>query len=99
MTVAVSVASGVAQLASAFPVLLDYRVPLAVAMVLVMMVINLRGVRESGSILAIPSYFFLAITLLTVGSGFLRYLTGDLGIVEDPRIWRHRLTLNPSRYS
>lgn len=53
-------------------------------MVLMMMVINLRGVRESGAILAIPSYFFLGIILLTVGSGALRYLMGDLGIVENP---------------
>lgn len=84
LTVAVSVASGVAQMASAFPFLFSYRVPLAVAMVLVMMVINLRGVRESGAILAIPSYFFLAIIVLTVGSGVLRYLMGDLSAVENP---------------
>ncbi|MBZ0169214.1 permease [Candidatus Methylomirabilis lanthanidiphila] len=84
LTVAVSVASGVAQMSSAFPFLFNHRVLLAVAMVLMMMVINLRGVRESGAILAIPSYFFLGIILLTVGSGALRYLMGDLGIVENP---------------
>lgn len=77
-------ASGVAQMSSAFPFLFNHRVLLAVAMVLMMMVINLRGVRESGAILAIPSYFFLGIILLTVGSGALRYLMGDLGIVENP---------------
>jgi amino acid transporter len=58
LTVAVSISSGVAQLVSAAPSLFPYRVSLAVAMVLFIMVINLRGVRESGLTFAIPSYFF-----------------------------------------
>src|SRR5262245_61385579 len=59
LTVAVSVSSGVAQITSAFPFLFDYRVWLAVAMVLFIMIINLRGVKESGITFAIPTYFFL----------------------------------------
>jgi len=84
LTVAVSVASGVAQLTSAYPSLSPYRVLLSVGLVLLMMLVNLRGVRESGAILAIPSYFFLAMMLLTVGSGFMQYVTGSLGTVEHP---------------
>ncbi|MBI2882671.1 MAG: APC family permease [Candidatus Methylomirabilis oxyfera] len=84
LTVAVSVASGVAQLASAYPSLFPYRVPLAIGMVLVMMVVNLRGVKESGAILAIPSYFFLAMMFLTVGSGLSQYLMGSLHAVVNP---------------
>lgn len=84
LTVSVSAASGMAQLTSAYPLLFPYRVPLAVGMVLLMMVVNLRGVKESGSILAIPSYFFLAMMFLMVGSGFLQYWTGGLGTVENP---------------
>ncbi len=84
LTVSVSVASGMAQLTSAYPSLFPYRVPVAVGMVLLMMVVNLRGVRESGAILAIPSYFFLAIMFLTVGSGLTQYLMGGLGVVENP---------------
>src|SRR5512136_76206 len=53
LTVSVSIASGVAQLVSALPSLYDYRVPIALAMVFLIMLINLRGVKESGAIFAI----------------------------------------------
>ncbi len=84
LTVSVSVSSGVAQLASAFPTLAPYRVAIAVLMVLFIMLINLRGVKESGVTFAIPTYFFVIMLLLTVGVGFARYLAGSLGVVADP---------------
>jgi amino acid transporter len=84
LTVAVSVSSGVAQVTSAFPSLLAIRVPLAVTLVLVMMIINLRGVREAGNFFAIPTYFFLITMFATVGVGLARYLTGSLGTVTQP---------------
>src|SRR5512140_1395713 len=59
LTVAVSVSSGIAQIISAYPSLFPYRVYLAVGAVLLIMVVNLRGVKESGSTFAIPTYFFL----------------------------------------
>jgi len=84
LTVAVSVSSGVAQIASAYPGLFPYRAALAVGMVLVIMLVNLRGVRESGRAFAIPTYFFLAMMLLTLGTGLVRYLLGSLVAVVDP---------------
>src|SRR5512134_1553919 len=57
LTVAVSVSSGVAQVASAYPFVFEHRVALAVTLVLLVMFINLRGVKESGVIFAIPTYF------------------------------------------
>lgn len=84
LTVSVSISSGVAQLTSAYPSLFVYRVPIAVALVLFIMVINLRGVKESGTTFAIPTYFFLVMMFLTVGVGFFRYLTGALGPVVNP---------------
>ncbi len=81
---AVAVSSGVAQIASAFPVLLPYRVPLAVGLIAVILLANLRGVRESGRAFAIPVYFFLVTTVLAVAVGFFRYLTGTLGVVVNP---------------
>ena len=57
---------------------------LAVALALFVMLINLRGVRESGSIFAIPTYFFVVMMFITVGVGMFRYLTGTLGGVADP---------------
>jgi amino acid transporter len=84
LTVSVSVSAGLAQVVSAFPALNDYRVLLAVAMVMLIMLINLRGVKESGFIFAIPTYFFLVMLALTVITGFVQYLSGNLGIVVDP---------------
>lgn len=81
LTVSVSISSGIAQLISGFPTLLPYRVVIAVFVVGIMMVVNLRGVKESGTAFAIPTYFFLGVTLLTIGIGFYRYFTGSLGQV------------------
>jgi amino acid transporter len=81
---AVAVSSGAAQIVSAFPALLPYRVPLAIGLVLFIMLANLRGVRESGKFFAIPTYFFLVTTFLMVGVGFFRYFTGSLGALVDP---------------
>ncbi|MEX0789035.1 MAG: APC family permease [Anaerolineales bacterium] len=81
LTVAVSISNGVAQLASAVPMIFPYRTALAVALIGAMMLINLRGVRESGRALAIPTYFFLAMAGLTVGAGLFQALRGTLGSV------------------
>lgn len=84
LTVAVSVSSGVAQISSAFPGLYPYRVHMGVAAVMLIMLINLRGVKESGVTFAIPTYFFIVMMFITVGFGFFRYFTGTLGMVVNP---------------
>ena len=84
LTVSVSVSSGVAQIVSAYPELFDYRVPIGVAFVIFIMVINLRGVKEAGAAFAIPSYFFIVIMFLMIGTGLFRLFTGTLGSVVDP---------------
>ena len=84
LTVAVSISSGVAQIASAFPALYPYRVPIAVSMVFFIMIINLRGVKESGTFFAIPTYFFVLTMVTTVILGFIGYFTGSLGMVTNP---------------
>lgn len=84
LTVAVSVASGVAQIASAFPALLPHRVEMSVALILFIMVMNLRGVKESGRAFAAPTYFFILMMYMTVGIGVFKFLTGSLGQVVDP---------------
>jgi amino acid transporter len=86
LTVAVSVSSGVAQITSAFPSFFPYRVVIAVSLVMLIMLINLRGVKESGAVFAIPTYFFVIMMFVTVAIGILRYLTGTLGIVVDPPV-------------
>lgn len=84
LTVAVSISSGVAQITSAYPHLYDFRVELALVMVGLIMLINLRGVKESGITFAIPTYFFLVTIFSMVIIGFFRYLTGTLGGVVGP---------------
>lgn len=84
LTVSVSIAAGVAQLASAFPDLYPYRVPLAVGFIFFIMLVNLRGVKESGSAFAIPTYFFVIMMLVTIATGLWRLVSGTLGVVIDP---------------
>ena len=84
LTVAVSISSGVAQIVSAFPTLYPQRVIIAVGLIAIIMIINLRGVKESGVTFAIPTYFFLVMIFLTVIIGFIRFFSGSLGAVVNP---------------
>jgi amino acid transporter len=83
LTVAVSISSGVAQITSAFPALLPYKVGIAVAVIFLMTILNLRGVKESGQIFAIPTYFFLGMILITLVVAAIKFVTGGLGVVTD----------------
>ncbi len=79
LTVSVSVSAGVRAITSAFPGTYDYRVLMAITAVFLLTWINLRGVRESGTIFALPTYAFVGGVLLVVGIGLVR-LTGLLGV-------------------
>lgn len=76
LTVAVSIASGVDNIISAFPVLAGLRVALCLALVALLAVMNLRGIRESGRAFAVPTYCFIAGVLVMVGWGLLRTVAG-----------------------
>jgi amino acid transporter len=89
LTVAVSISSGVEQVASAIPALLPVKVEVAVFFVVIMMIINLRGVKESGRIFAVPTYFFVGMMVLTLGIGLIRDVTGTLGTVTDVKTVEH----------
>ncbi len=84
LTVSVSVSAGVAQIVSAYPNLFPYRVLIAVIAVFLIMLINLRGVKESGAAFAIPTYFFVVMMIFTVGFGIFRYFTSSLGMLINP---------------
>jgi len=77
LTVAVSVSSGVQALYSLFPPLLPLAVPIIVVSILLVMTVNLRGIRESGTIFAAPTYIFLGSALFMIGLGVLRTLLGQ----------------------
>jgi amino acid transporter len=72
MTVAVSTASAVEQITSAVPQLFDVRIAIGVTAILLIMAGNLRGLRESGNIFAVPTYLFVGSALLMIGIGTFR---------------------------
>ncbi len=79
---AVSLTAGVAALASAFPLLWPYRVVLALGLLLVITLVNLRGLRESGTFMAVPVYLFLATYLSMLAYGLVRlFIEGPTPIV------------------
>lgn len=84
LTVSVSISSGVAQIVSAVPALIDFRVELALVLTAFITIVNLRGVRESGGAFAVPAYVFLAAILLMIGTGVVRAAAGSLGTVPNP---------------
>ena len=73
LTVAVSVSAGIAAVTSAVPGLFPYRVVLCVAALALIAYGNLRGLRESGRLFALPSYLFIAGFLVLIATGFARY--------------------------
>jgi amino acid transporter len=83
LTVAVSIAAGVAALTSAFPSLHVSRVELSLIFMVVLAVGNLRGIRESGRIFSVPTYFFIGGILVLLGVGAWRAFTGSLVPVPD----------------
>src|SRR2546430_3742671 len=76
LTVAVSIAAGVAALTSAFPEWHVNRIEMTLGFVAVLMLGNLRGIRESGRIFAVPTYFFVLTILSLIGVGAWHVLTG-----------------------
>jgi len=78
LTVSVSVAAGVAALTSAVPWLLTHRVLLGVVFTAAIAYANLRGVRESGRVFAVPTYLFIVTFSALVATGLFRWLTGTL---------------------
>ncbi|MBI2154513.1 MAG: APC family permease [Candidatus Rokubacteria bacterium] len=78
LTVAVSVSAGVAAVTSAVPLLYPYRVVLGVVLVVAIGLANLRGVRESGRLFAVPTYLFIGGFFLLLGVGLARYVAGGV---------------------
>ncbi len=85
LTVSVSVSAGVLAVVSAFPAAATYTVPMGVLFILLIMLGNLRGVRESGTIFAIPTYIFVVGTLALIAVGLARVLSGDPAAASTPR--------------
>jgi amino acid transporter len=74
LTAAVGISAGVGALISAVPSLLPHTVSLCLGILLVITILNLRGVREAGTVFAVPTYLFVGTLLITIGGGVLRVL-------------------------
>lgn len=79
LTAAVSLTAGVAAIASAFPVLWPHRTGLALVLLAIITLANLRGLRESGTLVAIPVYLFVVSYLGMIAYGFVRAITEGTG--------------------
>ncbi len=86
LTVSVSVTSGVQNLAAIFQGMNAYIVEIDVAVIIFITIVNLRGIRESGSIFAIPTYFFVFSAILMIIVGLFRGWTGHAAFGQFPHI-------------
>ncbi|MCU1592114.1 MAG: hypothetical protein JWP11_3370 [Frankiales bacterium] len=86
MTVAVSVVAGVVAVTSAVRPLAPHAVSISVGLVVLLAVVNLRGVKESGTAFALPTYAFIVLTLLLIGSGAYQAATGGLPTADSSQL-------------
>jgi len=82
LTVAVSISSGVANLGSTIPFVEKHNVWFAVGLIILIMVLNLRGVKESGAFFAIPVYFFILTIYIMIGYAIFQAVTGQQMLAE-----------------
>ncbi|MER5492658.1 APC family permease [Streptomyces sp. NPDC002490] len=86
LTVAVSIASGVAAITSALPGLTPWRVPLGVAVILVLLAGNLRGIRQAGALFAAPTYAFVVAMGALIAFGLVDAARGGFAAAPAPRV-------------
>jgi amino acid transporter len=84
MTVAVSTASAIGQIVSVVPSLNDVKIEIAIGVIVLMTIANLRGLRESGNIFAIPTYSFVFLALLMIGLGLVNIVSGNAQPIVTP---------------
>ena len=82
LTVAVSISSGAQYAASAIPLLSGHEATFAAVLVVLLMSVNLRGIRESGGLFAVPTYLFMVAILGMCAIGLFELATGNLPRVE-----------------
>ncbi|HUV58253.1 MAG TPA: amino acid permease [Acidimicrobiales bacterium] len=86
VTVAVQCSAGTAALTSAVPGLFSLSVPITVAIVLLLIYGNLRGIKEAGAYFAFPTYFFISMMTLTIAVGTFKFFAGLLHHIAQPSV-------------
>jgi amino acid transporter len=92
MTVAVSTASAIEQIQSVIPQVYDIRIEVAFLSISLITIGNLRGLRESGNIFAIPTYLFVGLALLMIGAGLYHMVSGTVEPVQQTDVFVPRAT-------
>jgi amino acid transporter len=87
MTVAVSTASAIEQIQSVVPAAYHYRIEIAFVSIVLITIGNLRGLRESGNIFAVPTYLFVGLALLMVAIGIYRVATGTVTPIQEANVF------------
>lgn len=86
VTVAVQCSAGTAALTSAVPSLVAYTLPITVAVILLLIYGNLRGIKEAGAYFAFPTYFFITMMTVTIVFGFIKKASGSLHTIAQPAV-------------
>ena len=94
LTVAVSVSAGILAITSALPWLVSYRVEMAVLAIMIMMWINLRGIKDTATILVWPTYAFVGIILALLGMGAYHLVVGDIHPIDYTNVTSHLVVVN-----
>src|SRR6476646_1324896 len=84
LTVSVSISAGILAVTSAFPKMDVFRVEMCLGCLAILMLGNLRGIRESGRIFAVPTYFFVVSIGVLILVGIVKYVTGHIVPVTAP---------------
>jgi amino acid transporter len=95
MTVAVSTASAIAQIQSVIPAAYDVRIEIAFISISLITIANLRGLRESGNIFAVPTYLFVGLALTIVVIGIIHIVGGTVAPVAQPDAVPYPVPLEP----
>lgn len=95
LTVSVSISAGTDAVTSAFPFLLQYRVEIALGFVLLMTLLNLRGISESGSIFSVPTYAFIITLGVLIVLGFARIVLNGVPVPAVPLVIQPKQNIDP----
>ncbi|AJC48363.1 amino acid permease [Allofrancisella guangzhouensis] len=94
LTVAVSISAGILAITSAFPGLIEYRTSMAVFAIVLMVWVNLRGIKDTATALVWPTYAFVVIIIIMVGIGTFNLFTGSLHPIDYSNAAKHLVVVN-----